>query len=417
MIEKNKPKFFYGYIIVALAFLLMAVFWGTLYSFGVFFKPVLTEFGWTRAVTSGAFSLCFILYGFSAMLAGRMNDRFGPRLVVTVTGLLCGLGYLLMSRIDAIWQLYLYYGVILAMGTSGSYVPLSSMISRWFTRRRGVMMGIAVSGIGVGTLVMSPIANWLISSYGWRTSYIVVGITALVLIVSAAQFLKRDPAEMGLSPYGEKEGKEPGGKIKGLPLGSVIATWNFWMVCLAFFCFGVAIQAILVHIVAHVTDIGISATTAASVLAIIGGGGFAGRFVVGGVTDKIGSRMALLFSFAGLVVALFWLLFCRQAWMFFPFAVVFGLAYGAFSTLIGLVVAEFFGVAALGVILGAALLGTALGEAFGALLPGYVFDVTGSYQLAFIICAVLSVVGIGLSLLLKPVVPASSPQSSSQRRS
>ena len=278
------------------------------------------------------------------------------------------------------------------------------------------MMGIAVSGIGFGTLVMSPIANWLISDFGWRTSYIIVGVAAVVLLAGAAQFLKRDPAEMRLSPYSEKELTERAPK-SALPFSSVVSTRNLWIVCLAFFCFGMAIQAILVHIVAHVTDIGISAAIAAGVLAIIGGGGFAGRFIIGGAADKIGSKKALLLSFAGATAALFWLLASQRAWMFFPFAVVFGLAYGAFSTLIGLVVAEFFGVAALGVVLGVALLGTALGEALGALLPGYVFDITGSYELAFIICAVLSLVGMVLSLLLKPLKSANSPQSSSRRQS
>jgi len=193
MAENRKPGFFYGYIVVVAAFLIVTIMWGAAYSFGVFFKPLLEEFGWTRAMTSGAFSLSLILTGLLSVVAGKMTDRFGPQIVMTVCGLFLGSGYLLVSQVSAIWQLYLFYGVIMGAGMGGSFVPLASTVARWFVKKRGMMTGIAASGIGMGILIMPPLANWLISSYGWRTSYMVVGVTALVLIIVAAQFLKRDP--------------------------------------------------------------------------------------------------------------------------------------------------------------------------------------------------------------------------------
>ena len=197
MAESRQPKIFYGYIVVAVAFLIMMIMWGTSYSFGVFFKPLLAEFGWTRAMTSGAYSLCMLLTGLLSIGTGRLTDRFGPRVVVTGCGLFLGLGCLLVSQVSALWQLYLFYGVMIGAGLSGAVVPMVATVARWFVKRRGMMTGITISGLGMGTLVMPPITNWLISTYGWRTSYIIIGITALVLVTSAAQFMKRDPAQIG----------------------------------------------------------------------------------------------------------------------------------------------------------------------------------------------------------------------------
>lgn len=165
MISNGGHKFFYGYIIVMLATIIMVASWGTFYSFGVFFKPVLLEFGWTRAITSGAYSLAFLLSGFFSIFVGRLSDRFGPRIVVLACGLLLCSGYLLMSQASSTWQLYLAYGIV-GVGLSGAYVPSISAVSRWFVKRRGLMTGIVMAGIGIGTMIMPPLANLLITSYG-----------------------------------------------------------------------------------------------------------------------------------------------------------------------------------------------------------------------------------------------------------
>jgi len=207
---KNQPRFFYGYVIVLAAFCSTVVVWGIFYSFGIFFEPILTEFGWSRAVTSGAYSLCMALHGLLAIGMGRLNDRFGPRLIITACGLFFGLGHLLMSQINAAWQLYLFYGVIVSIGLSASFVPITSTVARWFVKRRGMMTGVVVAGIGLGTMFIPPLVSQLISIYGWRTSYIIVGVAALVLVTLAAQFLKRTPEQIGLSPYGKDEVKQEG---------------------------------------------------------------------------------------------------------------------------------------------------------------------------------------------------------------
>ncbi len=405
MINSDKePRLFYGYIIVLLASIILAIIWGSVESYGVFFKPVSMEFGWTRATTSGAYALVFLLTGILSIFTGRLSDRFGPRIVVTISGLLVASGYLLMSQVSAIWQLYLFYGIV-GVGSSGAYVPAVSAVTRWFVVRRGVMTGIAMAGIGLGILIIPPMANWLISNYGWRISYIVFGIVVLLLITLAAQFLKRDPRQMGQLPYGESEvGQESLTSVGGgLSLIKAVHTRQFWLVVMMFLFFGFCVQTILVHIVPYTTDLAISSANAANVLASIGGVSVVGRVILGSTGDRIGSKRAIAVCFSTMFIALLWLLVARDLWMFYLFAVIFGFAYGGWAALISLMVADLFGLASLGVILGAVLFGMSFGSAAGPVLAGRIFDTTGSYQLVFSVCAAFSMISIILVLLLKPI--------------
>ena len=405
MTGNRKSKFFYGYVIVSIVFLIMVVIGGTLYTFGVFFKPLSGEFGWTRAAISGAFSVYMFVHGFLYIVTGRLNDRFGPRIVMTGCGFFLGLGYLLMSQIGAIWQLYLFYGLIIAIGMSGSFIPLVSTVARWFVKRRGLMTGIVVSGIGVGTVVMPPVASQLISTYGWCTSYIIIGIIALVLIVIAAQFLRRDPGQMGQLPDGEGEVKQEGliSEARGFSLQGAIHTRQFWMLCAMFLCFGFCLQTIMVHIVIYTTELGISETIAAYVLAIIGGGSIVGRIVMGGATDRIGNKLALIICFILMSIALVWLVAVKEVWTVYLFAAIFGFAYGGLVAIQSPSVANLFGMSSHGVILGAIAFSTTIGSAIGPVVAGHIFDITNSYQLAFLICIAMGVTGLVLTLPLRPI--------------
>ena len=236
---RAKPRRFYGYIVVVAAFFIMVLMWGTLSTFGIFFKPMLTELGWTRAITSGAFAVSWIIQGLLSIAVGRVNDRLGPRIVITVCGSILGLGYLLMSQTNALWQLYLFYGVIIATGMSGSFVPIASTVARWFVKRRGTMTGIVVAGSGIGGLIAPPLANWLISIYDWRVSYIILGSIALVVVILFAQLLRRDPAQVGLMPYGgSKEEMELKGSTKAFSLKEAASVRQFWLVLSMYLCLG-----------------------------------------------------------------------------------------------------------------------------------------------------------------------------------
>ncbi len=399
-----EPRFFYGYIVVAAALCAVVAIWGTYNAFGIFFKPVLTEFGWTRAMTSGAFSLSMITHGLLSVVMGGLTDRFGPRLVMTLSGFLLGLGYLLMSQISTVWQLYLFYGVIIGAGMGGSFVPPVSMVARWFLKRRGMMTGIVLAGTGVGTLIAAPVADRLIATYDWRLSYIILGSILLVVVVLAAQLLKRDPTQAGQVPYGENERREPGAiiEVEGFSLSEAVRTRQFWTACAILFCFGFSMFAVMVHIVAHATEVGISAATAANILATIGGLSIVGRVVLGSATDRIGSRQVLIIGFILIAAALLWLMPATQVWVLYIFAIAFGFAQGGMGASESPLVAWLFGLRAHGLIFGVTAIGFSTGAAISPFLAGYIFDVTGTYKMALLVCAVISVIGLVLTILLKP---------------
>ena len=196
-VTHEKPRLFYGYIVVIAAFLIVIVTFGVYGAFGVFFNSLITEFGWKRAVTSGALSLSQVIYGLLGIIMGGLNDRVGPRVLVTICGLLVGVGYILMSQVGSLWQLYLFFGLIVGIGMSGTWVPLLSSVARWFVRRRSLMTSIVVGGLGIGTTIGPLVVNQIISAYEWRISYAVIGVACLLVLVLSAQFLRRDPNKMG----------------------------------------------------------------------------------------------------------------------------------------------------------------------------------------------------------------------------
>jgi len=403
--DTRNPKFFYGYVIVTAAFVMLTVMGGTYYSFGVFFTPLLTEFGWTRAMMSGAFSLCIMLEGVLGIVMGRATDRWGPRMVLTLCGFLLGLGYLLMSQISALWHFYLLYGVIIGIGLGGLWVPPVSIVVRWFTKRRNMMTGIAVAGTGIGGLITPLLANWLISTYAWRLSYVILGSIVLVLIVLAAQFLKRDPAQVGQLPYGEngREIHELQLGNSGLSLREAIYTKQLWLVSGLFFCFGFCVFTIMVHIVPHAIELGIPAASAANILAIIGGVSIAGKTIMGAATDRIGTRTGIIIGFILMFAALVWLVAVRELWMLYLFATIFAFGYATMVALMSPIIAELFGLSSVGILLGIVNFAATIGCAIGPVLAGWLFDINGSYQLAFLLSAAVGLIGLIITLFISPI--------------
>jgi MFS family permease len=404
LIGSKKPRVFYGYIIVIATLCITAIAYGTLFSFGVFLKPLSTELGWTRAMTSGAYSLNYLLIGLLGIVMGRLNDRFGPRIIMVGCGFFLGLGYLLMSQISAIWQLYLFYGVMVGIGMSAVFIPASSTVARWFSKRRGLMTGIIVLGHGMCLIIMSSLGSHLISSYGWRISYLIVGIIAALVILLAAQFLRRDPSQVGQLPDGESGGELKGliPDARGFSLREATHIRQFWMLCALFFCHGVGQQGVMVHIVPYATDLGISGITVSNILAVIGGLFIVGTVVMGSVIDRVGNKPTLIIVLISVTAVLFWLAVARGLWVFYLLAAIFGFSFGGMVTVQSPIVAELFGLRAHGSILGAVIFVLTIGCAIGPLLAGCLFDMTGGYSLSFLLYGVLSIISLILALLLKP---------------
>ncbi len=399
----QSPEFFYGYIIVLITFLISVVAEGVLYTFGVFFEPILSDFGWSRAVTSAASSIGIGLELPIAIIAGRLTDKFGPRVVLTICGLSWGFGFLLLSRAETVWQLYLFYGLGVGLGMGLYWSPVISLIPRWFVKRRALMMGIVTSGIGVGQLIFPPLANWLIVTYGWRNSFIIIGSIALIIIVISAQFLKNMPGST--LPDGDNQVKQENSedsviKTTGFTLTEAMHTRQFWMFEVMFFSWFFSLAVAMVHSVIHAIGIGMSVTSSAFILSIIGITGIFSRLVFGRLADVTGLKPVVMISYILMTLCFLWLLVAGEPWMLYLFAAVYGIAYGVVETLQSTILADLFGVKFLGTISGMSTAIGGIGWIVGPALAGYIFDVRGSYQIAFLICAVLEFVGLVLCAFL-----------------
>ncbi len=408
------PKIFYGWVVVAAAFFVALVAYGVQYSFGIFLKPLSEDFGWTRTLVSGAVSLFMFSRGALAIFTGWATDKYGARKTVAVGGLFLGLGLLLTSRISAPWQLYLFYGLLVGAGLSVAFAPLVATASRWFVSKRGLAVGIVVAGIGMGTVVMSPLARYLIAAYEWRLSYIIIGLLAWLIVIPAALFLRRSPEEKGL-PSGKAEvtAIEAGNSkvategdnlasAGGFSLRGAMRTRAFWVLLGLIILWSICLQMIMIHIYPHATDLGIPGKVAVTFLMVIGLSSIIGRLAMGAVSDRLGGRSALAISLVLLALAVFWLLQVTDIWMFYLFAGVFGFAYGGCVPQLPIIAGELFELRSIGAIIGVQMLGVAIGGAIGPLLGGIVFDVTGSYQIAFLVSGISIIFTLVLLAMLRP---------------
>lgn len=397
---ETKPRIFYGYIVVAASLFIMIAFWGTRYTFGVFIDPMLDEFGWTRATISGAFSLSMALEGSLTTVVGVFTDRIGPRLVMSVCAVVLMLGFWLMSQVNELWQLYVVYGVIIGGAMSCAFVPIISNLTRWFIARRNFMTGIVCTGSGIGPLIGALVANALIASHDWRFALLIFGAGSFLIILSGAQFLRRDPAAVGQLPYGQK--KDSGSTdLPGISLKQALRNRHFWLFFACFFCFGTMIFSIMVHIVPHALDLHASPAAAAGILSVIGAVAIAGRLIGGRMGDVIGSGRVILFGSVVMTAVMFFLAPAGEIWMLYLAAVFFGFVQASTGTVHSAYVAERFGLRSHGAIFGLLGTGYTAGAALGPLMTGFIFDITGEYQLAFIICGLFGTTSIVLLLILR----------------
>ncbi len=402
--RKGIPYFYYGYVIVAAAFFILFVVEGIHSTFGIFFTPLLQEFGLDRAATSGIASITMLLTGLLGIVTGRLTDRVGPRIVLTVSGLLVGLSLLLTSRVNAVWQLYALYGVMLGIGRSGGMVPLMSTIARWFTSKRSVMTGIVINGIGVGSLVFAPTASRLIVLYDWRTAYLIMGAIALVIAVLCAQFLRRNPPafqQQDTVIVDRTSAAKPGCDSES-SFKDAVRKIQFWLVMFLFFAIGFTRLVTIVHIVPYAIGTGMSPLSAANLLAVLGGMSIIATLVCGILGDRIGNRKMITIGFLMTIVTYALLLIAKVDVVFYLVPIVFSMNWGVASCESPLV-ARLFGLKAHGTIFGLMGLSYTMGAALGPFIAGHLFDITDSYLIAFFLCIALSILAIIALCILKPL--------------
>ena len=400
----HRGRIYHGYIVIGGATLVMITAWGTTRTFGVFLEPVLREFGWTRAVVSGAFTLAMVGMGVFGAVGGRITDRLGPKVVVIGCGVSLGCSYLLMSTIQTLWQLYVYYGLMVGIGM-GVSSPMLSLGTRWFTRRRALMTGVLTAGGALGIMVFPFLFTLVIQTRGWRVAYLILGVMTLTLMILGGLLVRRDPADMGLRPYGDHNGNSLNsqGRERGVPLRWAVATRQYWLLSLVFSCDMFLMHVISVHIVIHAIDQGISASNAASVLSVAAGISLVARIAVGNVADQVGYKKTLVICLILSEIAFVYLLFAKGLWMLYVFGVVFSFGLWASAGLVPAIAAELFGLKSIGTIYGSIAIGGSVGGAFGPMLVGSLYDMTGSYQLGFVLCLAVSTVSLLALLMVRPI--------------
>ena len=390
MAVKNRVLY-YGWIIVIASLIMGIIGYGLRYSFGIFFNSLESEFGLSRAATAGIYSIFMLLCGVISPFGGWALDKYGPKKICLVMSLFTGLSLLSSSQVHSPWQIYITYGVLQALGTGALFSAISSTASRWFTKKRGLVIGITSAAGGIGQIAVVPFANFLLLHYDWRLSFIILGLMALIIVIPVSLLMKRDPSVMGLLPDGvvpERMVNEPSGaKIavvqSGLTLSEALKVREFWFLAIIWLLSAFSTQMVMTHVVPHAVDLGISSIDAAFIVSLIGVGSIVGRVTDGKLSDTIGRKGPAVISAIVLVVTLISLIFIRQTWQFYIMGLFFGYGWGGLNTQILLLISDIFGLRGMGAIVGTTSAGFNFGSAIGPAIGGIVFDATGSYSIAF----------------------------------
>lgn len=402
---------FYGWLVVAACFGIMLVAYGIQFSYGIFLPAIADETGWDRTSLSLAFSLYVLVYSALGAASGRCTDRFGPRLVIGAGGLLLGGGLMLTSRVDALWQIYLSLGLLAGLGMSAVYVPCNATVVRWFAWRRGLALGLVSSGQGFGNLLLPPLVAVLVAGYGWRSTYLLLGLVGALLIVLCAGLLVRDPERLGLHADGFAPVAATGqGSARPAEpvwtLASARRTAALWLLTAVFTMTFLVVFLPMVHVVPFALDLGVPPVRAALVLSLIGAGSLVGRLLSGAISDRLGRVPTLGTALSMQALAFLGFLASTGVGLLYPSALLFGLSWGGASILFPAIVGDFFGRLAVGTILGFVWAIAASAAAFGPVVAGYLYDLTGSYGGAFALSAGLNLAAACLVLFLrKPRLP------------
>lgn len=396
---KGRFPFFYGWMIVAIAFVSTGIWSGMRTTFSVFLVVLLDQFSWTRAATAGVQSVAFIVYTFTAPLVGGLLDRFGPRPVILPGIIILSAGLFLSATVESLLQFYVFYGVVVAFGvTFVSIVPYSAILSNWFQKRRGLANGVAVSGMGLGTFLLVPLTQYIITVGGWRMAFTVLGgLVFLLLFPVSALFLRHRPADLGLVPDGTDARK--GRKKKEVivldsewaetrwTLRRAAKEWRFWSMLIFAFLSIIPIYLLVTHGMKILTDSGFDRMTAAFMVALVGMIGSLFRIFWGWLSDRIGREITFAMGAMLIALACLSLLILESGGSplcAYLFVLFFGSGWGVTAPTYMSVSADLFQGRTFGMIYGITEATIGLGSAIAPWLGGIIFDRTGSYQLAFV---------------------------------
>ncbi|WP_063547921.1 MFS transporter [Burkholderia territorii] len=397
-------RVFYGWYVVAAAFAVTFVGFGSAYTFSAFVESLQRDFAASRGQISLVFSLAGFLYFGFGIVSGPLADRFGSRRLAVAGMLLTAAGLAAAGAAHTLLQVYVAYGLGVGLGVGCAYVPAVGAVQRWFVRRRGFASGLAVAGIGVGTLVMPPLASALIAHVGWRGAYVALAAIAVVVGAGMSLLIENDPRGRGLLPDGDAARAHAGdgqpGAASSVPAGATVREAvtsrpfaSLYAACLV--CsFGVFVP--FVHLVPYALDHGVAQSTAVLLLGAIGVGSTAGRFFLGGLADRFGRRASLLAMFAGMAAALVAWAGAGSVATLAAFALVFGVFYGGWVAVLPAVVMDYFGGRNVSAIIGILYTSVAFGTLVGPAAAGFIYDAGGGYLMPILASAAANAIAFAI---------------------
>jgi len=385
--------------------------------FGVFIKPMEATFGWDRAALSGAAAISLLLLGAAGPIVGWLADQWGPRRVIFVSAILLGLGAMLSARVSALWQIYITCGVLMGLGAGGVGMSTgAALAARWFEARRGLVMGLVGGAMSAGQLVIVPLAVWFTLRYGWRQSFLYLGVLLLVIALPLTLlFIRDDPAQKGLKAYGAGQAARAG-EPKAPPEGrtrvaDAMQVPAFWLLAGTFFICGYTSNGlVLTHLVPHAAEHGFSEMHAAQALGVMGAMNILGTVASGFICDRFGRKGPLAFYYGVRGLSLLFLLYVWNVPSLHIFAAIFGLNYISTVPPTTTLTANIFGRYSVGSLSGWIFFAHQVGAALGAAVGGWVFQSTGSYSWAFISAALLAFLAVPMALAIKEAPVTRTPE-------
>jgi len=401
----STSRFYYGYYIVAACFFILFLLWGmVLNTFPIFLRPMSENMNWGRGTLAIALLMGSIGTALSAPVAGIIIDRVGAKRVMIVGALLIGISLLIGSKITHLWQLYIVFAFIGCGLMCSTVIPCSLLIQNWFVSRRGTAMSAAFVGTSAGGMVMSPIANWIILNYGWRTAYVFSGITILVLAVPVIFFVIRThPSEIGLEPYRNSTSEiSPTEDIWGVGIKEAFSLKVFWQISAIMLIMAVVLGGIANHCVAYLTDLEHSPTRAAFAWSMVMGAMVIGKLSFGPVADRWGSKKSMALSCSLFAISIMILMFARPYWVVLIFASVYGFACGAPLVINPLLTSDYLGMKNFGAVYGVLNIMGTVGGAIGPVTAGFIFDAYNNYLPFFYVSVPLMLATAMIAILIKP---------------
>jgi MFS family permease len=392
-LQHGQRKIFYGWWIVATCFAVNFVVFGiSVNTITVYVKPIEADLGWTRAQIGFSVFLGALAMGAAAPFMGRLIDRAGTRLTMAAGAATVGLGSILLSHTHS---LALFYGVYVLSGVgqaAATVIPISLVISNWFSAQRSKALGIAMTGTGLGAAVMVPVTSWVVSSWGWRTSFLVMGYLILSMVPVTLLFIRTHPTDKGLLPDGGLQSDDAPPTVEGLAVPEALRTRAFWLIGCMMLLAGLVAMGVGLHLMAYLTDVGHPDATAAWIISIISGLTVIGKVTLGSIADRWGIRPVVAAAFALIAAGILILMGSGDLTVAYVFAVVYGFAIGAPLILNAALTADCLGLRSFGAVFGILTLLNTAGVAVGAVLSGVIYDSSGSYLPAFALYVVLAAI-------------------------